>query len=337
MTDKFISIEGVSKRFPAPAGGATIVFDDLWLSMARGEFVCIIGHSGCGKTTVLNILAGLEPATDGTVIVDNQAIEGPSLDRAVIFQSHALLPWLTVMGNVAYAVASKWRSIKRDNLHRQAQKFIDVVGLTGAEHKRPAELSGGMKQRVGIARALSIEPKIMLMDEPFSALDALTRGTLQDEVRRICVETGQTVFMITHDVDEAIYLADRVVLMTNSPDAVLAEIVENPLPKMRLRTEIHRHPMYYMVRNHIIDFLVSRSKNFADEMKGATYNRRHVPVVRPGTPPSAATSVSSLSPFGEKDGLRGLQSVRRRAEGYFANLFSCATNPASPYQAITNH
>ena len=315
MTDKFISIEGVSKRFPAPAGGATIVFDDLWLSMARGEFVCIIGHSGCGKTTVLNILAGLEPPSEGTVIVDNQAIEGPSLDRAVIFQSHALLPWLTVMGNVAYAVASKWRSIKRDNLHRQAQKFIDVVGLTGAEHKRPAELSGGMKQRVGIARALSIEPKIMLMDEPFSALDALTRGTLQDEVRRICVETGQTVFMITHDVDEAIYLADRVVLMTNGPNAVLAEVVENPLPKERQRNDVHRHPLYYGVRNHIIDFLVSRSKNFADEMKGATYNRRHVPVVRPGAPPSAATSVSSLSPFGEKDGLRGLQSVRRRAEG----------------------
>ena len=315
MTDKFISIEGVSKRFPAPAGGATIVFDDLWLSMARGEFVCIIGHSGCGKTTVLNILAGLEPATDGTVIVDNQAIEGPSLDRAVIFQSHALLPWLTVMGNVAYAVASKWRSIKRDDLHRRAQKFIDVVGLTGAEHKRPAELSGGMKQRVGIARALSIEPKIMLMDEPFSALDALTRGTLQDEVRRICVETGQTVFMITHDVDEAIYLADRVVLMTNGPNAVLAEVVENPLPKERQRNDVHRHPLYYGVRNHIIDFLVSRSKNFAEEMKGAAYDRRHVPVVRPGAPPSAATSVSSLSPFGEKDGLRGLQSVRRRAEG----------------------
>ena len=315
MTDKFISIEGVSKRFPAPAGGATIVFDDLWLSMARGEFVCIIGHSGCGKTTVLNIVAGLEPPSEGTVIVDNQAIEGPSLDRAVIFQSHALLPWLTVMGNVAYAVASKWRSTKRDDLHRRAQKFIDVVGLTGAEHKRPAELSGGMKQRVGIARALSIEPKIMLMDEPFSALDALTRGTLQDEVRRICVETGQTVFMITHDVDEAIYLADRVVLMTNGPNAVLAEVVENPLPKERQRNDVHRHPLYYGVRNHIIDFLVSRSKNFADEMKEATYNRRHVPVVRPGAPPSAATSVSSLSPFGEKDGLRGLQSVRRRAEG----------------------
>src|SRR3984893_11235567 len=279
MSDKFISIEGITKRFPAPGGGTTTVFDNLWLSMSRGEFTCIIGHSGCGKTTVLNLLAGLDEPSAGTIIVDNQSIEGPSLDRAVIFQSHALLPWLSVKGNVAYAVTSKWRRWRRAEIDAHAQKFIDLVGLTGAERKRPAELSGGMKQRVGIARALSIEPKIMLMDEPFSALDALTRGTLQDEVRRICIETGQTVFMITHDVDEAIYLADRVVLMTNSPDAVLAEIVENPLPKMRLRTEIHRHPMYYMVRNHIIDFLVSRSRTFLAEM-GRQFDPRHVPVVR---------------------------------------------------------
>ncbi len=155
----------------------------------------------------------------------------PRLDRAVIFQGHSLLPWRSVMGNVAYAVTSKWRSWSTAQVNKHAQKFIDLVGLTGSEHKRPSELSGGMKQRVGIARALSIEPKIMLMDEPFSALDALTRGTLQDEVRRICAETGQTVFMITHDVDEAIYLADKIVLMTNGPGAVLAEIVENPLPK----------------------------------------------------------------------------------------------------------
>src|SRR5712691_3483518 len=284
MTERFISIEGATKRFPAPGGGATTVFENLWLAMARGEFACIIGHSGCGKTTVLNILAGLDMPSEGTVIVDNQAIGGPSLDRAVIFQSHALLPWLTVMGNVTYAVASKWRAMRKDAMQAHAQKFIDLVGLTGAEHKRPAELSGGMKQRVGIARALSIEPKIMLMDEPFSALDALTRGTLQDEVRRICLETGQTAFMITHDVDEAIYLADRVVLMTNGPDAVLAEIVENPLPKDRKRTDFHKHPLYYVVRNHIIDFLVSRSKNFAEDMKGSDYDRRHVPVVRPGVP-----------------------------------------------------
>ena len=219
------------------------MFENLWLSMARGEFGCVIGHSGCGKTTVLNILAGLDEPSEGAVIVDGQAIEGTSLDRAVIFQSHALLPWRTVLGNVAYAVTSKWRNWDRAKVKAHAQTFIDLVGLTGSEHKRPSELSGGMKQRVGIARALSITPKIMLMDEPFSALDALTRGTLQDEVRRICLETGQTAFMITHDVDEAIYLADKIFLMTNGPGAVLAEIVENPLPKDRGRIDLHRHPL----------------------------------------------------------------------------------------------
>jgi nitrate/nitrite transport system ATP-binding protein len=281
MRREFISLEGVGKRFAAGGGQAT-VFEDLWLSMRRGEFTCIIGHSGCGKTTLLNILAGLERPSAGAVIVDNQEISGPSLDRAVIFQSHALLPWRTVMGNVAYAVASKWRGWDRAAIAKQAQQFIDLVGLTGTEHKRPFELSGGMKQRVGIARALSIEPKIMLMDEPFSSLDALTRGTLQDEMRRVCLETGQTVFMITHDVDEAIYLGDRIVLMTNGPNAVLAEIVENPLPKSRVRASFHRHPLYYSVRNHIIDFLVTRSKRFLEESRNSGYDRRRVPVIRPG-------------------------------------------------------
>jgi len=284
MSDKFISIEGITKRFPAPGGGMTTVFENLWLSMSRGEFTCIIGHSGCGKTTVLNLLAGLDEPSEGTIIVDNQSIEGPSLDRAVIFQSHALLPWLSVKGNVAYAVTSKWRRWRRAEIDAHAQKFIDLVGLTGAEHKRPAELSGGMKQRVGIARALSIEPKILLMDEPFSALDALTRGTLQDEVRRICQETGQTVFMITHDVDEAIYLGDRIMLMTNGPNAVLAEIVENPLPKERQRSDVHRHPLYYGIRNHVIDFLVTRSKSFNEELSATNHDPRHIPTVRPGAP-----------------------------------------------------
>src|SRR5436853_1518275 len=262
--------------------------------MPRGGFTCVIGHSGCGKTTVLNILAGLDQPSAGVVIVDGQAIEGPSLDRAVIFQSHALLPWRSVMGNVAYAVASKWRDHTRAQIHAQAQKFIDLVGLTGSEAKRPAELSGGMKQRVGIARALSIEPKIMLMDEPFSALDALTRGTLQDEVRRIWLTTGQTVFMITHDVDEAIYLADRIVLMTNGPGAKLAEIVDNPLPKDRARADVHRHPLYYAVRNHIIDFLVSRSRGFA-EREGARHDQRKVPVVRPGVQPALTTTTTAAA------------------------------------------
>ena len=291
MTDRFISIEGIARRYPRPGGGETAVFENLWLSMARGEFICVIGHSGCGKTTVLNILAGLDTPSEGAVIVDGEAIQGTSLDRAVIFQSHALLPWRTVMGNVAYAVSSRHRHWNSAQIAAHAQKFIDLVGLTGAEHKRPAELSGGMKQRVGIARALSIEPKIMLMDEPFSALDALTRGTLQDEVRRICQETGQTVFMITHDVDEAIYLADKVVLMTNGPGAVLAEIVENPLPRERSRNDVHKHPLYYAARNHIIDFLVTRSKSYIEEA-GSAYDPRNVALVRPGLPePSIAKAV----------------------------------------------
>src|ERR1700743_833557 len=290
MTDKFISIEAIAKRYPHPGGGHVAVFENLSLWIQRGEFAGVIGHSGCGKTTVLNILAGLDTPSEGAVIVDGEAIQGTSLDRAVIFQSHALLPWRTVLGNVAYAVTSKWRSWDRARVKAHAKNFIDLVGLTGSEHKRPSELSGGMKQRVGIARALSITPKIMLMDEPFSALDALTRGTLQDEVRRICLETGQTAFMITHDVDEAIYLADRIFLMTNGPGAVLAEIVENPLPKDRGRTDLHRHPYYYALRTHIIDFLVSRSKTFTSN--ATDYDPRHVPVVRIGIPELAIAAVA---------------------------------------------
>ena len=284
MTNKFISVEGIARRYPRAGGGKTTIFEDLWFSMNKGEFSCIIGHSGCGKTTVLNILAGLELPEDGVAIVDGRAIDGPSLDRAVIFQSHALLPWRSVLGNVSYAVSSKWRDWSKEKVTEHAMKFIEKVGLKGSEHKKPAELSGGMKQRVGIARALSIEPKILLMDEPFSALDALTRGALQEEVRRILLETGQTAFMITHDVDEAIYLADRIVLMTNGPEAMIAEIVENPLPRDRRRIDIHKSPDYYPVRNHLMDFLVSRSKTFKDEIP-AGYDKRHPPVVRPSAEP----------------------------------------------------
>jgi nitrate/nitrite transport system ATP-binding protein len=294
MAQGYISIEGISRVFPVAGGGETRVFEDLWLSMAKGEFVCVIGHSGCGKTTVLNILAGLDEPSSGSVIVDGKHIEGASLDRAVIFQGHALLPWRTVLGNVAYAVSSKWRGWSKDRVDAHAMKYIETVGLKGSEHKKPAQLSGGMKQRVGIARALSIEPKILLMDEPFSALDALTRGGLQEEARRICIETGQTVFMITHDVDEAIYLADKIVLMTNGPGAMVAEIVENPLPRERPRDSFHRHPLYYGLRNHLIDFLVSRSKTFTSEIEGKAFDRRNPPLIQPGV--EKALAVVSDSP-----------------------------------------
>ncbi len=281
MSDRFISIEGIARRFPTRSGAPVTIFEDLSLSIARGEFVCIIGHSGCGKSTVLNVLAGLDQPDAGYVFIDEKQITAPGLDRAVIFQSHALLPWKTALGNVAYAVKSRWPSLSSAEINARAQRAIELVGLKGAETKRPAELSGGMRQRVGIARALSIEPKILLMDEPFSALDALTRGALQDEVRRICRDTGQTLFMITHDVDEAMYLADKIVLMTNGPGAMIAEIVENPLPPERKRDEIHRHADYYPLRNHLIDFLVTRSVTFRDEMPDG-YDRKKPPVVRPG-------------------------------------------------------
>jgi nitrate/nitrite transport system ATP-binding protein len=211
-------------------------------------------------------------------------VEGPGLDRAVIFQGHALMPWMTVMDNVAFAVRSRWPDWDRNKVREQCQNFIDLVGLTGNERKKPSQLSGGMKQRVGIARALSIEPAMLLMDEPFSALDALTRGTLQDEARRICAETNQTVFMITHDVDEAILLADKIALMTNGPRAKVAEIVVNTLPRDRSRHDMHRHPDYYPIRNHLIEFLVDRSRSFDREIAGGAYDPRHPPVVVPGKP-----------------------------------------------------
>lgn len=279
---RLISIEGIAKRYPRKNEEELTIFEDLWLSIDRGEFVCIIGHSGCGKTTILNILAGLDTPSEGVIIVDGKEISGPSLDRAVIFQGHALLPWMSVLGNVAYAVSARHRQWPKRKVREHAMRFIELVGLTTAANRKPSELSGGMKQRVGIARALSLEPKTLLMDEPFSALDALTRGTLQDEVRRICVSSDQTVLMITHDVDEAIYLADKIVLMTNGPDARIAEIVQNTLPRDRIRNDLHRLPGYYALRNHLMDFLVTRSATFKDELAGGLdWNPRKPPLVRP--------------------------------------------------------
>jgi nitrate/nitrite transport system ATP-binding protein len=275
---RLISVEGLAKSF-APRRGATdpiSVFESVWFAVDEGEFVCLIGHSGCGKTTILNVLAGIEAASAGVVLVDDREVSGPSLERAVIFQSHALLPWLSVERNIAFAVRSRWPEAKRDEIRRRVQRAVDLVQLAGAEKKRPSELSGGMKQRVGIARALAIEPRMLLMDEPFSALDALTRGSLQDEAARLCRETNQTVFMITHDVDEAILLADRILLMTNGPRARIAEIVVNTVPRPRRRYDLHRHAGYYPLRNHIIEFLMERSQQVRDAPPA---DPRHPPVV----------------------------------------------------------
>lgn len=274
MGSSLISVEGITKRYPQRSGGSVTVFENLWLRIEKGEFVCIVGHSGCGKTTVHNILAGLDRPDEGVVIVDGKEADGPALDRAVVFQHHALLPWLTVLGNVAYAVSAKHRTWTKADVREHARRFVRLVGLGAAESKRPSELSGGMKQRVGIARALAIEPKTLLLDEPFSALDALTRGTLQDEVRRICVTTEQTALMITHDIDEAIYLADRIVLMTKGPNARIADIVTNPLPRDRDRSSMHRMREYYPLRNDLMDFLLDRSAAERDLVPDSLNQRR---------------------------------------------------------------
>ena len=263
-TSGFLRIEGLAKAFVA----ARPVFAGVSFTLDRGEFVCIIGHSGCGKTTILNVLAGLDQASAGHVFMDGREVAGPSLERGVVFQSHALMPWLTVRRNIAFAVASRWPDWPATQVNTQVERFVAMVGLEAAIDKKPAQLSGGMKQRVGIARAFAIQPKMLLLDEPFGALDALTRGTIQDELMAIVRQTQQTVFMITHDVDEAILLADRILLMTNGTDQPggswrpgnIVETVVNPLPRERTRASLHHQGGYYALRNHIVDFLVTRAK-----------------------------------------------------------------------------
>lgn len=285
----FLQVEGLAKTYP---GGTEPVFDGVNFGIARGEFVCIIGHSGCGKTTILNVLAGLESASQGVVFMDNREVAGPSLERGVVFQGHALMPWLSVRRNIAFAVRSKWPQWSASQVDAQVERYVAMVGLSQAIDKKPAALSGGMKQRVGIARAFAIEPKMLLLDEPFGALDALTRGTIQDELLRICAETRQTVFMITHDVDEAILLADKILLMSNGPRARVAEIVVNTMPRDRQRATLHHDPQYYRIRNHLVDFLVARSKDLSHG-KGP----EHPPFVMPGLGADTPAPASEESPI----------------------------------------
>lgn len=274
----FLKVEGLAKNFSPEDKDSKNVFQGVDFDIEKGEFICIIGHSGCGKSTILNILAGLDEATDGYVFMNGKQVLGPSLDRGVVFQNHALMPWMSALKNVEFGVRSRWPDMSDEEVRDHAMGFLDMVGLKAAAKKKPFELSGGMKQRVGIARAFAIQPQMLLLDEPFGALDALTRGTIQDELLQIVQATHQTVFMITHDVDEAILLADRILLMSQGPEANIAEIVEVTMPRDRKRSSMHHHPQFYPIRNHLVDFLVNR----AGETTGADPKSHKPVVVQPG-------------------------------------------------------
>ncbi len=254
----FVAVDHVDVIFDTK-NGPFQALTNINIGIRKGEFVTIIGHSGCGKSTVLNLLAGLLDATTGCVLLEDREIKGPGPERAVVFQNHSLLPWLTVFGNVYLAVERVFgdKEIKA-TMAKRVDKVIDMVGLSHARDKRPNEISGGMKQRVGIARALAMEPKVLLMDEPFGALDALTRAHLQDELMRITGELGNTVLMVTHDVDEAVLLSDRIIMMTNGPSATVGEVLEVNLPRPRNRLVLADDPNYQHLRSEVLHFLYER-------------------------------------------------------------------------------
>ena len=258
LTTKFIEISNVEQTFKT-AKGPFQALRDIHLNVAKGEFVALIGHSGCGKSTLLNLIAGLTRPTHGTLLCANREIAGPGPERAVVFQNHSLLPWLTCFENIHLGVERVFGATEtKAQLKARTDAALALVGLTPATHKRPGEISGGMKQRVGIARALAMEPKVLLMDEPFGALAALTRAKLQDELLSIVQKTQSTVVMVTHDVDEAVLLSDKIVMMTNGPSATIGEVLSVDLPRPRNRVALAEDANYVHYRKAVIDFLYTR-------------------------------------------------------------------------------
>ncbi|CAH1659355.1 ABC transporter ATP-binding protein [Chelatococcus asaccharovorans] len=260
MAHHYLSIEGIGKIYQRDRS-KTEVLRDVTLGVEKGEYISIIGHSGCGKSTLLNIVAGLTPSSVGAVLLDGKVVDDPGPDRAVVFQNHSLLPWLTVYENVALAVDKLFsRSKSREERREWTMRNLELVQMTHAADKRPGEISGGMKQRVGIARALAMEPKLLLLDEPFGALDALTRAHLQDQIMQIHQTLGNTVIMITHDVDEAVLLSDRIVMMTNGPAATIGDVLEVPLERPRSRIALASDRTYLKCREAVLKFLYERHR-----------------------------------------------------------------------------
>jgi nitrate ABC transporter ATP-binding subunit len=254
MPPAFVEISQLGKTYPTPDGGSAVIVSDFTLNVTEGEFVCLLGHSGCGKTTVLSIVMGLNTATTGGVVIAGREVAGPGTDRGVVFQSATLLPWLSVRGNVTLALDQV-----RGGQGRTAESYLEAVGLAGWGDRYPRELSAGMQQRVGIARAFALEPRLLLLDEPFSLLDALTRMELQDELMALWERTRRTVIMVTHDVDEALLLADRIVMMTNGPAATVGEIFDVPFARPRRREDLLDRPDYFWLRDGVLGFLESQS------------------------------------------------------------------------------
>ena len=260
---RYLSVHNAGMVFDTK-NGSFIAIRDIDLDVARGEFVTLIGHSGCGKSTLLNLVAGLTTPTSGALLCAEKEIKGPGPDRAVVFQNHSLLPWMTCFDNVHLAVERVFGATEtRAQLKERTHDALKLVGLSHAEEKRPGEVSGGMKQRVGIARALAMQPNMLLLDEPFGALDALTRANLQDELMRIVTETGSTVLMVTHDVDEAVLLSDRIVMMTNGPSATIGEILSVPLARPRDRLALAHDAQYIDCRSAVLEFLYQKQRRHA--------------------------------------------------------------------------
>uniref|UniRef100_UPI002FE4FB13 Nitrate transport ATP-binding protein n=1 Tax=Nostoc sp. (strain PCC 7120 / SAG 25.82 / UTEX 2576) TaxID=103690 RepID=UPI002FE4FB13 len=256
-TDNFLVVEGVSKIYPTPEGPYTVL-DGIDLKVREGEFVCLIGHSGCGKSTLLNMISGFNTPSEGVVLLQDKPITEPGPDRMMVFQNYCLLPWLNVFENVYLAVDAVFPNKPQAEKRAIVREHLAMVGLTEAAEKKPSQISGGMKQRVAIARALSIRPQVLILDQPFGALDAITKEELQEELLQIWSDHQVTVLMITHDIDEALFLADRVVMMTNGPAAQIGEILDIPFDRPRNRRRIMEDPKYYDLRNYALDFLFNR-------------------------------------------------------------------------------